>query len=272
MAAKPPRIHALPLDKIRPGQLAMRAALDNGQLADLATSLSQVGLLNPVRVRESDGGYELIAGHRRCAAAESLGWTEIPAIIDSSDPIKQSVMAWTENHDREGITALDQAAWIQATMQRHGWNQTTAARTLGLSPAHVSELLATLDYPANLRAALDGGAVSHAVARELNRITDPTSLEYHLAQAVEYGCSYRTAQEWVRNWRMAQLQTMPDLPTPDATPAGELIQGANTWICHACREARQDWPVVIRVCSQCSAIISGTAIATPAGADPPAGE
>lgn len=251
----------LPLSDVRPGPLAMRAALDPVELNALALSLSAVGQLNPIQVHAVEDGYEVIAGHRRCAAAEGLGWTSIEARVVRRDLPALWSMAWAENEARAGVAITDRAEWLSRMQSTNGWTQSQLAEILGIGRSHLSEILGTLDYPPRLREALDAGAISHGVARTLARCSDPAYQEWLIDQAAENGCTVRFAEEMVRNWKVSQMPT-PDVgrDAPDAVPAPGLLT-----TCACCHQTSRAGLLLLSVCPSCADAIT----AAPVSAAPP---
>lgn len=258
MARRAPAAAAQEVDQevslaaIRVGDLNMRSQMSESELTDLATSMSQLGLINAIQVIPAADGYDLVAGHRRCAAAEMLGWSTIRARVLSSDPLQAAAIAWSENHAREGVTIMDQARWIRAMMDRTHANQATTANLLGMSPSHLSEVLATLTYPEELQEALACGAVNHGVARAFARISDDAARSYYLSQALEHGASVRVAEQWASYWKSGQLQTNGSTPPPD----DELMppQPATTYLhtCGVCGQPVDGAPVLVMTCGGCA--------------------
>lgn len=229
----------------------MRTSLDNTKLQELALSLSQYGQLNPIYVHGTPGEYELIAGHRRTAAAELLGWTHIEARIVSRDAPALWAMAWTENEARDGIAVTDKARWLSAMKQRNGWTQAQTAEILHMAQSQVSEILATLEYSPRLTEALEAGAISYGAARAIHRVTDADYQAYLIDQAAEFGCSARTAEEWYRQWRLSKLP--PPDPTPDADAPQLADSGPATLmqICAGCHNASRYGLQLLPLCPTC---------------------
>lgn len=245
----------LRLDQIDIGPLAMRTAMDHGELTELATSLSTYGQLNAVVVIAKADRFELVAGHRRCAAAEMLGWTEVRASVRSADDFQAFGIAWTENAARADVTVTDQARFIAAMMERTQLSQNQTAATLGMSAGHLSDVLSTLAYPAELREALEAGAISARVARELNRIDDEAVRTYYLGQAAEFGCSVRAAVEWVRTWQQSRLVNSADAGGTYEPAAPGAPAPSTTEICSACRLEIRGSITWLKCCPSCSHMI-----------------
>jgi len=263
MTTAPPRTdqhHALEkliaISDITTGRYSMRWSLDETQLADLAASMSQVGLINPVTVTQHDQITHLVSGHRRCAAAELLGWTHIRArIIQRDDPALWAT-AWAENAARDDITPVDQAHWLARYLEHTGTSQAEAARQLGMSPQSLSETLGINAYPADVLDALQAGSIQARVARELSRIDDPPTRQFYARQAAEYGCTARTASEWVRNWNAGSLPSDQHDNGGEPAHSGQPIPATHQVLCAACHNPIIGGSVLVSCCATCARMIA----------------
>lgn len=138
------RLAEIPVDLIRPNPSQPRRYFDEGELDDLAASIAQVGVIQPVVVLAVESGYELVVGERRLRAAQKAGLSTIPAIITEADPGEQQVLALVENIHRSNLSAIEEAASLQTIMDRSGWSQTELAVKLGRSQSAVSNKLRLL--------------------------------------------------------------------------------------------------------------------------------
>jgi len=249
------RVTEIPLTQIHTSAIAMRTSLDNEELADLASSMSSDGLINPILVTVETDGYRLIAGHRRCAAAESLGWKTITATIAHLDPLAQARAAWSENAHRADITPMDRASWLRAQLETTQCTQSELARQLQMPISTLSELLATLDYPEPLRDAIQSGQLQPRAARELAQIDDDTVRHYYTAQAIEYGATTRTIAEWVRQFRASCIPA--GNPADQVDPSGQLSLPETEYIavCPGCHQAITNRVAILRVCHDCAQAI-----------------
>jgi len=115
------RLTEIPVDLISPNPTQPRRHFDEGDLDDLAASISQVGIIQPVVVLAVESGYELVVGERRLRAAKKAGLSTIPAIVTEADPGEQQTLALVENIHRSNLSAAAEAASPQAIMERSGW-------------------------------------------------------------------------------------------------------------------------------------------------------
>jgi ParB family transcriptional regulator, chromosome partitioning protein len=138
-------ISALPLDRIRPNPEQPRRHFDAESLRELAESIRERGLLQPVIVRaEADGGFMLLAGERRYRASRLAGLDVIPALIRDDDPLE---VALIENLQRENLTPLEEAQGISALIRDHAYTHADVATLLHKSRPHVTNTLALTKLP-----------------------------------------------------------------------------------------------------------------------------
>ena len=142
-AAMVPR---LPVASILPSPRNPRRSLDD--LADLAASIGEYGLLQPVVVRAVGDGYELVAGHRRVAAAQQLGWTEIPAIVREADEDEAYLLTLVENLQRADLTPREESRALERLVRERGWTTRQVAAAVKRSQAYVSKRLRVFEDPA----------------------------------------------------------------------------------------------------------------------------
>jgi ParB family transcriptional regulator, chromosome partitioning protein len=142
-------VTALPLERIRPNPEQPRRHFDERSLAELAESIRERGLLQPVIVRrEADGSYLLLAGERRYRASRIAGLTAIPALVRDDHPLE---IAMIENLQREDLTPLEEALGIAALIETQGYTHAEVADLIHKSRPHVSNTLALTRLPASIR-------------------------------------------------------------------------------------------------------------------------
>ncbi len=187
------QIHGVPIDQIRPNPSQPRSPFSDADIAELAESIKIHGVLEPVLViRKGPDEYELIAGHRRTAAAKLAGLMQVPAIIrDSITPEQQSEWALIENIHREDLNPIDKAIAYRTYIDRFHLTHQQAAQRLGQDRASVSNYLRILDLHLDVQAFIRNGKVSFGHAKILAGITDQDR-QLELASLVaETGASVR---------------------------------------------------------------------------------
>jgi ParB family chromosome partitioning protein len=233
------RLEKIPLNQIAPPPFQPRQDYDQEAMETLASSIKELGLLQPIVVRNMpDGNYQLIAGSRRCAAARMLSWTHIPATITDASDQDSILQSLTENVSRADLNPIDVARTIQYMLETVGMSRTEIANTYSHDTAWVSQQLALLDMPDYLIEAVQTGVLGKSVSLELRKIPDENIREMYTAHAIRGGCTEKTAREWVRqatatvaarDRRIEIGQTEPYEPI-EPLPA---MPEPHCWICHA---------------------------------------
>lgn len=169
------RVVFLPLSSIRPNPAQPRTIFDAQGLQELAASIRQYGVLQPLTVRKKAGFFELVAGERRLRAAGLAGLCEVPCLLVNVDDQDAGLLALVENLQRRDLDYLEQAEGLQRLMQEYHLTQEQAARRLGKSQPAVANKLRLLRLSSQVRAALRASGLSERHARALLRLEDETA-------------------------------------------------------------------------------------------------
>ncbi|MGM9584474.1 MAG: ParB/RepB/Spo0J family partition protein, partial [Faecousia sp.] len=135
------RVVFLPAQAIRPNPAQPRKVFAPGALDELAESIRQHGILQPLSVRRLNSGYELISGERRLRAAQLAGVTDIPCIIMRMDDLESGMAALVENLQRQDLDFIEEAQGIKFLLERFSMSQEQAARLLGKSQSSIANKL-----------------------------------------------------------------------------------------------------------------------------------
>ena len=157
---------------IRPNPTQPRKVFQEEGLNELADSIRQHGILQPLSVRRSGNGYELIAGERRLRAAQKAGLTEIPCIVMNMDAQASTLAAMIENLQRQDLDFIEEATGIARMMELCGFNQEQAARQLGKSQSAIANKLRLLKHSPEVLQALRQYHLTERHARALLKLTD----------------------------------------------------------------------------------------------------
>ena len=150
---------AININEIEPNRAQPRKSFDDASLADLAESIAQHGVLQPLLVRPLiGGGYQIVAGERRWRAARMAGVQEVPAVVRDLSESEVMQLALIENLQREDLNPLEEAGGYQALMEEYGFTQEDVARTVGRSRPAVANALRLLALPEDLRALVQEGS------------------------------------------------------------------------------------------------------------------
>ncbi len=187
----------LDLEQIHPNPFQPRLRLDSATLDELAASIAQNGLLQPIIVRSRAEGYEIIAGERRWRAAQKAGLQRIPSIVQDISNQKMVEMALVENIQRADLTAIEEAQAYSVLIEEFGLTQEEVARQVGKSRTAVTNTLRLLQLPRSLQQALLAGELSMGHARALLPLPHTQQLEL-AAQIASRGLSVREVERRVQ--------------------------------------------------------------------------
>jgi ParB family transcriptional regulator, chromosome partitioning protein len=195
-------LRVVPISHIKPNAFQPRSHFDEESMSSLAASIREVGLLQPVLVREVDGedeSYELIAGERRWRAARRAGLQTIPVLVqpDTGD-VTSLEQALVENLHREDLNALEEAAAYQQLIDEFGLTHEQVATRMGKGRATVTNTLRLLQLPAGAQRALAERTISAGHARALLGTPDRALQDKLVEQITTDGLTVRAVEEMVR--------------------------------------------------------------------------
>ena len=176
----------LPIRDIRPNPRQPRQAFRDEDLAELALSISQVGVLQPLSVRRTQDGWELIAGERRLRAAKLAGLPRVPCLSVEADEEESALLALVENLQRKDLDVWEEAAALRQLMERYGLTQEEAARRVGKSQSAVANKLRLLRLPGDVVDTLRAHQLTERHARALLRLDTPDRQRSALAHIIEH--------------------------------------------------------------------------------------
>jgi ParB family chromosome partitioning protein len=189
----------VPTNSISPNPNQPRVHFDEDSLNDLANSIKEIGVLQPLLVREvKPGTYELIAGERRWRAAQRAKLAEVPVVVREINQIESVEQALVENLHRQDLTALEEASAYQQLADDFGLTHEKVAKRVGKSRAAVTNALRLLSLPASIQGYLADGRLHAGHARALLACKDTKHMESLAASAVREEWSVRQVEEAVK--------------------------------------------------------------------------
>lgn len=209
-----PHIVELRIEDVLPSPLNPRKTINPGELAALASSIKERGVLSPIKVCRAGDHYEIVAGERRWRAAKIAGLTEIPAIIIAGDvdPEEHVAQALIENLLRSDLSPMDEARGYQALIDA-GMQQTEVARQVGRSPSSVSNLRRLLELPSEVIAMIESEKLSASHGIALAGLADQPGIALHFAhEAIADDVSSKALEQAValyKNDRAAAAKVPP---------------------------------------------------------------
>jgi ParB family transcriptional regulator, chromosome partitioning protein len=204
----------IPVHLLRRNPRQPRRAIDASALEELATSIAAVGVVQPVIVRATEEGYELIAGERRWRAAQKAGYTVIPAIVRNASDVESLELALVENVVRQQLNPVDEAYALKVLLDDLGVTQESLAARVGKSRSAIANKIRLLDLPAAVQESLASGALSEGHGRALLGLPEK-GLQLQLARrVVDKGMSVRQVEDEVR--RVSEKRSARPSKTPSS--------------------------------------------------------
>jgi ParB family chromosome partitioning protein len=188
-------IREVEMGRIRPNPNQPRMQFSEEAIAELADSIAERGVLQPILLRPHGDGFEIVAGERRWRAAQRARLHTIPAIVREIDEATTAELALIENIQREDLNAIEEAEGFRQLIQRHGHSQDGVAKLVHKSRSHVANLLRLLDLPEFVRQSLLKGDITMGHARAVATADDPEALTKEI---VAKGLSVRQAESRVK--------------------------------------------------------------------------
>lgn len=186
---------SLPISQVEPGLHQPRKRFDEQALADLANSIREHGIIQPLTVRRLDSGYyQIVAGERRWRAAKLAGLAEVPVIIVEADDKKVMELGLIENLQREDLNPMEEAEGYLLLLTDHGMTQEEVARRMGKSRPAIANALRLTALPPAVREMLVEGTLSAGHGRAVLMVEGETAQEAFAQEIVQLGLSVRQAE------------------------------------------------------------------------------
>jgi len=189
-------LNHIPINSIAPNPRQPRTVFDEEKMAELITSIKEVGVLQPPVVRSiGDGRYELIMGERRLRAAKAAGLSEIPVIIRQTPDDQLLREALLENIHRSELNALEEGAAYEQLLNDFNYTHDELAQKIGRSRPHISNTLRLLQLPPSVQRRVAAGVLSAGHARALLALGDSSAMERLANRIITEGLSVRAVEE-----------------------------------------------------------------------------
>jgi len=188
-------IQEIPLSQIRPNPNQPRVAFEESAMQELKASMQERGILQPILLRPTKDGYQIVAGERRWRAANALQWNTLPAIVKDMDDREVVEVALVENLQREDLNPLEAARALKYLADEFGLTQEEIAERIGKERSTVANSLRLLQLPEEIQAMLSRGEISAGHARALLRLTTPQLQKEYARKTVSRGLSVRALEK-----------------------------------------------------------------------------
>ena len=184
----------VPLDEVFPNPGQPRRRFEEGALEELAASIREQGVLQPLLVRRVPGGYELVAGERRLRASRMAGLEQVPIMVRGIEDELRLELALIENIQRENLNPVEEAQAYKELQSINGYTQEEIARRVGKDRATVANAMRLLSLPEFVRTALIEGAVSAGHARAMLPLKEEKTIREMLGKILKRGLSVREVE------------------------------------------------------------------------------
>ena len=216
-------ITEISLDEIRPNPYQPRKTFDNKSLKELSESIKENGVFQPIIIRKSVNGYEIIAGERRFRASKLAKKKTIPAIIRDFDEAQMMEVAVLENLQREDLTPLEEAQAYEMLQKNLGLTQAEVSKRLGKSRPYIANYLRLLTLPQKTKRLLQRGELSMGQARTLLGLKDKDSIDDLARKVVKNGITVRQLESLV-----AKLNEKEKKPKKKAIKKSAFIRASES--------------------------------------------
>ncbi len=211
----------LPLDAVTANPSQPRRSFEQGKLNELADSIKEQGVLQPILVRPVDsaaGKYEIVAGERRFRAAKQAGLKTIPAIVKALDDKVTLEIALIENIQRQELNPLEEAASYRDLLDNYGYTQASLATRLGKSRVYVANTLRLLGLPKEIQAMITKGGLTAGHGKALLMVEDAADRLLLAEYAKEQGLSVRQTEELAKNPKALHKSSAKAEPKAERQP------------------------------------------------------
>ena len=212
------------LDDIIPNRFQPREVFDEKALKELAVSIKEHGVIQPIIVRSVNDKYEIIAGERRYKASALAGQTKIPAIIRNLDDKESSKVALLENLQRKNLTPIEEARTYQKILEIDQMTQDELAKTMGKSQSSVANKLRLLTLPDEVQDSLLKEQISERHARALLNLSDVQKQKDLLKKIMQQKMSVRAVEEEIKRINSREIEGSDNMDNQQLPPMGGFSQ------------------------------------------------
>ncbi|MGZ4031774.1 MAG: ParB/RepB/Spo0J family partition protein [Tumebacillaceae bacterium] len=215
-------VNSVAISELRPNPYQPRRVFDEDKLEELAASIKEHGIIQPIIVRSAVRGFEIVAGERRWRAAKLAGLETVPIVVRDFTDLQMNEIALIENLQREDLNPIEVAEAYVGLMEKFNMTQDVLAKKVGQSRSHVANTLRLLNLPSEIREHVSRGTLSMGHARALLGLTDK-KMQVQLAEkAIDEELSVRQVEHFVN--RLQQMQSAVPRETKKATKENPVVK------------------------------------------------
>ena len=207
--SRPNEIREIKLDEIRSNPYQPRKVFDDESLQELASSIKEHGVVQPVIVKKSIKGYELVVGERRTRACRLAGLKTVPAVVKDFNDQEMMEIALIENIQRENLNPIEEAMAYDAIIHGYNLTQEDVAKKFGKSRTYITNLLGLLKLPEETRRFVEEKKLSMSHARALSKLEDKDEINRLASKIVDEGLNVRTIENIARDINNPKKLTLP---------------------------------------------------------------
>jgi ParB family transcriptional regulator, chromosome partitioning protein len=226
---------SLPIEAIERNPEQPRKRFEEAKLEELAASIREHGIVEPILVRKDGTKYRILAGERRWRAAQRAGLKEVPAILREATDREAFELALVENIQRADLNAIEEAEAYDVLLSDHGLTQEEIAKRVGKERSTVANALRLLKLPEEVREAVRGGQLDMGHARALLSLEDAESIRKTAQRAIREGLSVRATEALVRVLTQKPAKKGPVAGTSDTPAIRDLSQRLQRRLGARCR-------------------------------------
>ncbi len=199
----------LKINDVEPNINQPRKSFDDDKLAELADSIKEHGVIQPIIVTKKDDYYQIIAGERRWRASKKVGLKTIPAIIRTYDDKKTREVSLIENIQRQNLNPLETAKAIKELMEEHEMTQDEISKSLGKSRSAIANTLRILNLDSRVQEMIEMGQISEGHARSIASISSPEKQYKFALDIVNFDMNVRDAENYAKDVKKGKTPKKP---------------------------------------------------------------
>ncbi len=212
------------INDIRPNRNQPRKNFDSTSISELAASIQEHGIIQPLIVRKNDSGYEIVAGERRWRAAREAALDKVPCIVREFTDEENALIAIIENMQREDLDPIEEAEGLEKMMKEYGLTQEEVSRSVGKSRPYITNSLRLLKLPKDIQEKVSEGVISAGHARALLSVKTRALQEQICQKIIKDGLSVRETESLVKGGGKTRKKPARAKKDPDILAVEEKLK------------------------------------------------
>lgn len=217
-------VQYIDINDIKPNRNQPRKKFDPEGISELAASIQEHGIIQPLIVCKADQGYELVAGERRWRAAREAALDKVPCLVREFTSEENALIAIIENMQREDLDPIEEAEGLETMMKEYGLTQEEVSRSVGKSRPYITNSLRLLKLPQDIREKISEGQISAGHARALLAVKTRALQEQICQKIIKEGLSVRETEKLVKNGGKGRRSTAKSHKDPDIVAVEEKLK------------------------------------------------